>query len=56
VGMLYAIILVLVYYVLISVFKSLGKQGIIPYPVVSAWSINVIYLVFGIYVFAKVRR
>ena len=56
VGMLYAIILVLFYYVLISVFKSLGKQGIIPYPVVSAWSINVLYLIFGIYVFARTRR
>ncbi|HEX9745803.1 MAG TPA: LptF/LptG family permease [bacterium] len=56
VGMLYAIILVLVYYVLISVFKSLGKQGIIPYPVISAWATNVMYLAFGIYIFVTVRR
>ena len=55
-GMLYAIILVLLYYVLISVFKSLGKQGIIPYPIVSAWSINVLYSLFGAYIFARVRR
>lgn len=55
-GMLYAIILVLVYYVLISVFKSLGKQGIIPYPVISAWSTNVAFLAFGIYIFTRVRR
>jgi LPS export ABC transporter permease LptG len=55
-GMLYAIILVLIYYVFISVFKSLGKQGVIPYPVVSAWSTNVIYLLFGIFVFSRVRR
>jgi len=56
VGMLYAIILVLVYYVLISVFKSLGKQGIIQYPIISAWSTNVAYLLFGIYIFGRVRR
>ncbi len=56
VGMLYAIILVLIYYVLISIFKSLGKQGIIPYPLISAWSTNVIFLVFGIYIFTRVRR
>jgi len=56
VGMLYAIILVLVYYVMISVFKSLGKQGIIPYPLISAWSTNVVFLIFGIYIFARVRR
>jgi len=55
-GMLYAIILVLVYYVLISVFKSLGKQGIIPFPIISAWSTNVLYLFFGIYIFMRVRR
>jgi lipopolysaccharide export LptBFGC system permease protein LptF len=55
-GMLYAIILVLVYYVFISVFKSLGKQGIIPYPVVSAWTTNVVYLIFGSIVFARTRR
>ncbi len=56
VGMLYAIILVLVYYVLISVFKSLGKQGIIPFPILSAWLTNVAYLAFGIYIFIRVRR
>ncbi len=56
VGMLYAIILVLFYYVLISIFKSLGKQGIIPFPVVSAWSTNFVYLFFGIYIFTRVRR
>jgi len=56
VGMLYAIILVLFYYVCISVFKSLGKQGIIPYPIVSAWATNVVFLVFGIYIFITVRR
>jgi LPS export ABC transporter permease LptG len=56
VGLLYAIILVLVYYVLISVFKSFGKQGIIPYPLISAWSTNLAYLVFGIYIFARSRR
>ncbi len=56
VGMLYAIILVLVYYVLIAVFKSLGKQGIIPYPLFSAWATNVAFLLFGIYIFARVRR
>jgi LPS export ABC transporter permease LptG len=56
VGMLYAIILVLIYYVLISIFKSLGKQGIIPYPFISAWSTNVIFLIFGIYIFSRTRR
>jgi LPS export ABC transporter permease LptG len=56
VGMLYAIILVLIYYVMISVFKSLGKQGIIPYPLISAWSTNVAFLVFGVYIFTRVRR
>ena len=56
VGMLYAIILVLIYYVLISVFKSLGKQGIIPYPLISAWATNVIYFALGIYIFARVQR
>jgi len=56
VGMLYAIILVLIYYVMISVFKSLGKQGIIPYPLISAWSTNLAFLVFGIYIFTRVRR
>lgn len=55
-GMLYAIVLVLVYYVFISVFKSLGKQGIIPYPVVSAWTTNVVYLIFGSIIFARTRR
>lgn len=55
-GMLYAIILVLIYYILISIFKSLGKQGIIPYPLISAWATNVIFLCFGIYIFYKVRR
>jgi lipopolysaccharide export LptBFGC system permease protein LptF len=55
-GMLYAIILVLIYYILISIFKSLGKQGIIPYPLISAWTTNVIFLCFGIYIFYKVRR
>ena len=56
VGMLYAIILVLVYYVLISVFKSLGKQGIIPFPIISAWATNIVFLAFGMYIFIKVRR
>lgn len=56
VGMLYAIILVLLYYVMISVFKSLGIKGIIPYPVVSAWTTNVLYLIFGIIIFARTRR
>ena len=55
-GMLYAIILVLVYYVMISVFKSLGKQGIIPYPLISAWTTNVVFLAFGFYIFIRVRR
>jgi len=56
VGMLYAIILVLIYYICISVFKSLGKQGIIPYPIISAWATNAMYLVFGVYTFITVRR
>lgn len=56
VGMLYAIIMVLAYYVSISVFKSLGKQGIIPYPIFTAWITNVTFLLFGIYIFTRVRR
>lgn len=49
-----SVIIIFIYYVLLSIFKSYGKNGIIP-PLIAAWGPNIIFLVVAIYLVYKVR-
>jgi lipopolysaccharide export system permease protein len=45
----------LLYYVVISAFKTLGERGILA-PWLACWSPNVLFLLLGIYLFRKAAR
>jgi lipopolysaccharide export system permease protein len=54
-GIIFSILLTFFYYVIMSVSRSLGFQGILP-PVLAAWLANLIFAVFGIYLIWKVEH
>lgn len=49
-----SVIIIFIYYVLLSIFKSYGKNGIIP-SFLAAWGPNLIFLAVAIYLVYKVR-
>lgn len=49
-----SIALTLVYWSMIGAFKSLGYIGFIP-PFLSAWSPNIVFLLFGIYLIFNIK-
>ncbi|HEY6838026.1 MAG TPA: LptF/LptG family permease, partial [Geobacteraceae bacterium] len=49
-GFAVSIGLLLIYYVILSAGKALGQRGLLP-PFAAVWTPNILFLVFGIYLF-----
>lgn len=49
-----SVIIIFIYYVLLSISKSYGKNGVIP-PLLSAWVQNLVFLAVALYAVHKVR-
>ncbi len=58
VGVLYAILIAFIYYVFMAFIRSLAKQDqeILRNPYIAAWVTNVVFFLFGVVLFWKVRR
>lgn len=57
-GILYAILIAFIYYVFMAIIRSLAKQDqeILRNPYFAAWLTNVVFFIFGVVLFTKVRR
>jgi lipopolysaccharide export system permease protein len=49
-----SVMIIFIYYVILSIFKSYGKNGVIP-PLLAAWGPNGIFLLVAIWLIIKVR-
>ncbi len=54
VGFGLSILVVFAYYIIVSIFKSLGSEGVI-WPFAAAWGGNVVTLIFAIYLLQNVK-
>lgn len=50
-----SMLIIFLYYVLMSVFTALGKSGHLP-PLLSAWAQNIIFAFAGFYIVAKINK
>lgn len=50
-----SILIIFIYYILMSFFTALGKSGVLP-PLLSAWSQNIIFAFAGMYIVSKVNK
>lgn len=55
VGLGYSVIIIFVYYVIMSFSRALGESGTLP-PVVAAWMANVVFLAMGIFLCSRANR
>lgn len=55
-GVFMALVLIFVYYILQTVFKSLGEKGVVSPPELAAWATNIIFLSIGIVTFSKTSK
>ena len=49
-----SVIIIFIYYVLLSISRSYGKNGVIP-PLVAAWLQNIIFIIAAFYLMLKVK-
>ena len=52
-GVVLSILLAVVYWILLAVFQSLGKAGMLP-PFLSSWGANIIFILIGFYLILSV--
>ena len=55
-GVFMALVLIFIYYISQTVFKSLGEKGIVSPPELAAWSTNLIFFAAGIFAFSKTSK
>jgi len=49
-----SVIIIFIYYVLLSISRSYGKNGLIP-PLLAAWTQNIVFIVAALYLMIKVK-
>ena len=54
-GIIISIVLVFLYYVLYSLFRSLGRGGLI-LPIASAWVPNILFALLGVYLVFQTEK
>jgi LPS export ABC transporter permease LptG len=55
-GVFMALVLIFIYYISQTVFKSLGEKGVVSPPELAAWATNLIFLTIGIVTFSKTSK
>lgn len=55
-GVFMALVLIFVYYILQTVFKSLGEKGLVRPPELAAWATNILFLIVGMTAFFKTLK
>jgi len=55
-GVFMALVLIFIYYIMQTVFKSLGEKGLVSPPEFAAWATNGIFFIAGMVVFAKLSK
>lgn len=55
VGLGFSVIIIFVYYVIMSFSRALGESGTLP-PMVAAWNANIVFLIMGIWLCRRANR
>ncbi|MBU1022707.1 LptF/LptG family permease [bacterium] len=55
-GVFIALVLIFVYYILQTIFKSLGEKGVVRPPELAAWATNLLFLIVGMTAFIKTAK
>ncbi len=55
-GVFMALVLIFIYYIMQTVFKSLGEKGLVRPPELAAWATNILFLVVGMVTFMKTSK
>ena len=55
VGFGYSVVIIFVYYVIMSFSRALGESGTLP-PLIAAWTANLVFLVISIWLCSRANR